>query len=418
MPSLSDELRKITCQEEDIAKFASEFDIDLTLEDPELTKQLIGFFKQYLQESSQTRPQSQIIEEIPANQESSPKPKESENKGIEDSQTSKTYQKAVENSLRTHTVERTKSILDMLLGFYQKEANFKTLCNKIYRGVKSFVDDPNNPIYKSIPIFYEDLENNDDCLVQLVCLCDDYSLSVDSKPKGVFVLFQRNDLSYIQILKDFLQALRYHKDETIKAGKIQETKTKLIPVDPNGQERIAAFLEARQRRAIVASIPQEPLFFDHQTPAPSASLPPNNSQPSNPSKPQAYCLPSTDYPPLPQSTAPTSSQSYQSSPNPPPNPSKSPYSLCIGSYNPPPSSGFSLSNNSQLQAHRQAMKQKYLANRPTQTVTFSDLSLKTDSEDRILLGKECLRLTNKFRKEQGLSELKWEPQMESIGRIW
>ena len=136
---------------------------------------------------------------------------------------------------------------------YEKEETFKLICNSIFKAVKYFIQEPLNPLNVVVPVKYEDLEFNDSIFAQLQCLCFDFEVEVDKKQKGVFLRFTRNDKAYLSSLQGLLDAFKIHKDESIafKSRPIQKSN-KFSAMDPNKEERVSAYLEAKRLRAIVA----------------------------------------------------------------------------------------------------------------------------------------------------------------------
>ena len=76
-----------------------------------------------------------------------------------------------------------------------------------------------------------------------------------------------------------------------------------------------------------------------------------------------------------------------------------------------------LAHNRQVDQYRQKMKTRMINDRRSkkmEIMTFEKLEKKDQENADFLniedpLGRECLKLSNKFRLENGKSELKWEP---------
>lgn len=348
--------------------------------------------------------------------------------------------------------QRTVSILEVLQSTFEKEEHFKQMCNKIYKGIKAYVQDPINPLNAMVPLFFDDLENNEDIFMQLTTLCTEFGILIDTREKGVFLVFKIPDYvscraEYYQMLEKLLGAFRSHKDESLVSRPSNQDKQKFNHMDANRGERVAAFFEAKNRRAAVAS--QFPMYWSanaapqiagefHAQPVPGPSLD---------QMPHKY----TDYPEDPSEVANEGPglQGRLASP-------KMPFPKPATVANPP-----ELARGGDVRAHirenydaiekrlQQGNKVKvdrsaaqlareqdsYLAqiqeyrnrvrnnNHPMiqkrnnpQSMTWGQLEQKADLERQEQLGRECLVHTNEFRKKHGLPPLKWEPLMFSIGR--
>ena len=81
-----------------------------------------------------------------------------------------------------------------------------------------------------------------------------------------------------------------------------------------------------------------------------------------------------------------------------------------------------LAHNRQMDQYRQKMKKKLIDERrksKMEIMTFEKLEKKNQENSEFLnkedpLGRECLTLSNKFRRENNKSELKWEPQIYNL----
>jgi uncharacterized protein YkwD len=349
-----------------------------------------------------------------------------------------------------HIEERTVSIIEVLKSTFQQEDNFKQLCNKIYKGIKAYIQDPINPLYSMVPLLFEDLEHNEDIFIQLSTLCLEFGILIDTREKGIFLVFKVPDYvscraEYYNMLEKLLQSFRNHKDESISVKMKAETnKQKFHHADVNRDERVAAYLDAKNRRAAVSS--QYPMFWT--APIPGA-LNPQEQVSSHQIAPNKY----TDYPDDPSEVAnegpglqfklATSKAPFSSNPiaNNSPAPFKQGTDLQSHIRQNYDAIEKRLQQGNKVKVDRSASKiaseqDSYLAqiqeyrNRVRnnnhhmiqkrehpKTMTWGELEVKADLERQEQLGRECLTHTNQFRQQHGLPALKWEPLMFQIGKL-
>ena len=184
-------------------------------------------------------------------------------------------------------------------------------------------------------------------------------------------------------------------------------------MDPNKEERVGAYLEARRLRAIVAARAPEIIEFSLQDPYPKNPPPTPVSTPHtyhkipNQNFTEASVARNTDYPTDPD----------QNSGGIDPIAERFKYKIDDSHIQRTANDG--LSHNRQLEEYRNKVKwNNHTSVDPREKfMTWQTLCDKIDVEDQEELGKMCLKYSNEFRKSQGKSHLEWEPTLFNIGRI-
>lgn len=306
--------------------------------------------------------------------------------------------------------EPSNRAVDILVGIeatFSSEAAFKNLCNIIFKGVKYFVQDPTNVINQTIPLKYEDIENNDAIFAQIQVLCAEFAIQCDAKAKGALLTFTRNDPAYVKQVQEILDAFKKHKDESLSSKAAAPVKQgKYNSMDPNREERVQAFLEAKRLRAITG--PQPAIM--EETPG-LPNLPKGNAMES-----EAKLV---DYPSMPTDDSkpkgPFEQPSTWNGQGVDPLAERFKYKVDDSKLTKNPH----LSHQNQLNEYRNKAKFNNHDNIEPRNkfMTWGQLSNQIDIEDQEVLGKECLEWTNKFRESQGLRPLKWLPQIFNIGKI-
>lgn len=295
-------------------------------------------------------------------------------------------------------------MLNILQLSFQKEENFKLLCNAMFKGVKYFVQDPSNPVFRTIPLPYADMENSEAVITQVQYLCTEFEIEFAAKEKGALLTFTRTDPFYVKEVSKLLEAFKQHKEESLVRKVIEEKKKGgYNPMDPNGAERIAAFFEARRLRGIVGPAPvtmSEPQNF-------------NFNQGNNFSNQIAI----TDYPAPPQQGNPGLNPGGWNGQGEDPLAQRFRYTMDDRHLR--TNANNALSHHNQLEEYRNKVRfNNHQAVAPRQQfMTWGQLSNKIDTEDQEVLGKLCLEWTNKFRQAHGKSALTWEPSMFKIGKL-
>ena len=296
---------------------------------------------------------------------------------------------------RSARADRSVYLIGEIEASFADSNKFKLLCNTIYKGTKSFINDCRNPLYSFIPLKLEDVESKQEIFYQIVALCSEYGLVVDVKDKGMLIKFIRSDDSYIDSLRDLLQAFVLHKDESV-LPKQAEPRQAHSAIDPNRSERVEAYLEAKRLRAIVGPPVPDPLTFEAngsnwQAPPPASTA----------GVPHRY----TDYPEAPPEDGNRRIEERLK------------YRVEEA---PPRAEGTQqLSHKQQIEEYRNRCKwnNHAMVEARDNFMTWGQLSDKIDVEDREVLGRQCLEFTNEFRKQQGKSPLKWEPLMFDIAFV-
>lgn len=298
---------------------------------------------------------------------------------------------------RSGRADRSVYLIGEIEASFSDSNKFKLLCNTVYKGVKAFVNDCRNPLYSFIPLKLEDVENKPEIFYQLIALSSEYELAVDLKEKGMLIKFTRSDEHYLNSLRDLLNAFVLHKDESVlpKPGLPSNPPQPYQPIDPNRNERVQAYLEAKRRRAIVGPPVPEPLAFEANG---------NNWQPpriSGADLPHRY----TDYPEAPAEDGNRAIEErlkYRVDEAP---------LRAAGSGQ--------LSHQQQMEEYRNKCKWNNhgMVQGRSSFMSWGELSNKIDIEDREGLGRQCLEFTNEFRKQQGKPPLKWEPLMFDIAFV-
>ena len=301
--------------------------------------------------------------------------------------------------------QRTLDILDMLSVSFKQEANFKLLCNQIYKGVKYFIQDPTNPINEVIPLKYEDFEKDENILSQIACLCIDYQIGIEAKEKGIFIRFHEKNPEFVHSLNGLLQAFKSHKDESVVKHEATEQRKKYNPQDPNRDERVAAYFEAKKMRAMVGTY-QPPMMIAPESVHHHQHIPVEQPAPTNPQLPhQGF-----EYPAFPSGNDSSNTREMD------PIEKRLQYRIDDShlKFNDPNSYQTQINeyrNKCRLNNHDK------VESRGHQTMTWGQMVEKVDIEDREILGKQCLEHTNAFRKQHGLHPLKWEPTMFQIAFV-
>lgn len=297
--------------------------------------------------------------------------------------------------------------VDILVGIeatFSSEAAFKHLCNIIYKGVKYFVQDPTNMVNLTIPLKFEDLENNEAIFAQIQVLCSEFGIICDQKPKGALLTFSRTDPEYVRQAEQMLQAFKQHKDESVSKGPSMNAgkSGKYNPMDPNREERVQAFLEARRLRAITGP---QPAVIDNFVQSPQQMTFDQQAQRVEyPAMPGNYSTPTNANP-----SQPTSWNGQGQDPI----ADRFKYKVDDSHLTRNPG----LSHQNQLNEYRNKARFNNHSNiEPrNQFMTWGQLSDKIDIEDQTVLGKECLVWTNRFRESQGLRGLVWNDAIFNIG---
>ena len=348
--------------------------------------------------------------------------------------------------------QRTVSILEVLHSTFQKEEHFKQMCNKIYKGIKAYVQDPLNPLNAMVPLLFDDLEQNEDIFMQLATLCTEFGILIDTREKGVFLVFKVPEYvscraEYYQMLEKLLKSFQSHKDESVlaKASSLEQ-KQKTNHMDVNRQERVEAFFDAKRRRAAVAS--QYPMYWtgegiqpEHPQPAPAnalASMP--HRYEDYPEEPSEH-VPEEGIPLMGRTLIPKPQMNMMSPVNPAPFVPNNPNDVRAHIRQNYDALEKRLQQGNRVKIDKSAAqkvldKDSYLAqiqeyrnrvrNNNHQMIqkrdqpkgmTWGELEQKADFERQEQLGRECLKHTNEFRQKHNLPPLKWEPLMFDIGRI-
>jgi uncharacterized protein YkwD len=306
---------------------------------------------------------------------------------------------------------RAVDILNSLQLSFEKEENFKHLCNTVFKGVKFFTQDPTNLVFSTIPLKYDDLEHNEAVVTQIQYLCSEFDIEFDAKEKGALLTFRRNDPAYVREVSKLMEAFKQHKDESIvKKVQDEEKRKGYNPMDPNRSERVEAYFEAKRLRGIVGPAP---VTMSESKPRSSNPF----YEPEKPQYSQEMAMAMVDYPEPPQ--------------NPQNQPQSNKVSVWNGVGEDPLAQRFkykvddtalranansALSHHNQLNEYRNKVRfNNHTAVAPReQFMSWGQLSNKIDTEDQEVLGKLCLEWTNKFRQSQGKPPLKWEPLMFKI----
>lgn len=298
---------------------------------------------------------------------------------------------------------RAVDILNNIQLSFEKEENFKQMCNTIFKGVKYFVQDPSSMVFNVIPLKYEELENNQGIFVQIQMLCSEFEIECNAKEKGALLSFSRNDPVYINHVQQILEAFKKHKDESIvkKNTSTNEDKKSFNARDPNRDERVAAFLEARRLRAVTG--PQPIAIMDSPSTNPFET-PSNIIQNRQVDYPVA---PSGQQQSQPQGKQPWNGQGHD--------PIGDRFKYTVNDA--PLTKNPHLAHQNQLNEYRNKARlnnHDKIEARP-KFMNWGQLSDQIDIEDQEKFGKECLEWTNKFRASYGLRPLLWEQRMFGIG---
>jgi hypothetical protein len=312
-----------------------------------------------------------------------------------------------------HQQSRIVDILNNIQISFRKEENFKQMCNTIFKGVKYFIQDPSNLVYAMIPLKYDDLENDEGIFAQIQALCSEFEIDCDAKEKGAILTFSRNDPTYVTHVGLILEAFKKHKDESIMTKNTGNVEKKSYnPMDPNRDERVAAYHEAKRLRAITGPAPIA--MFEY-----TGTTLPNKPSSTNPfdEDTEESLARQLDYPAPPsnQNVGQSSAQQEWDGKGQDPIANRFKYSINDKALTINPQ----LAHQNQLNKYRNKARFNNHSNieaRP-KFMTYGQLSDKIDIEDQEVLGKECLEWTNKFRASHGLRPLLWEKRMFDIGRI-
>ena len=332
---------------------------------------------------------------------------------------------------------RAVDILNILQISFEKEENFKHLCNTIFKGVKFFVQDPTNKVFATFPLLYSDMEDNDGIITQIQYLCCEFNIDFAPKEKGALLTFRRTDSAYVNEVSQLLNAFKKHKDEMVQKKPIGLGKKGAFNgMDPNREERVAAFLEARKQRSQLSQNSMNstpPVQNEIQGPGVQES----------PHLHKSVSLPSQNVNTGPSNVAvqtPTPQPKKKGHNGMDPNRDERVAAFHEARQRREMNANMAAQNQvtpvpeaipigAESQGNAQPMRSNWAGKPADSTKGSTDkspfgepitnslqLAQQIDIEDRWTLGKLCLDWTNKFREMNKLKPLEWEQSMFDIGR--